>query len=183
MSDPNFDYESGFGSQNNLPLDDFINTAPPRSGFPWKWVIIGVAIVAVIGILVGVGIFLWPKIIVLPPEKTVEAYYQALNEEDLEKASSFMDHSAGEVVTDMPITFIKKQINELSGGVLNASVDIGIEFQGLSFQTLTKDKTTATVEVKGHIRITEINSNFNLSLPYNWTHELTYQNGKWLIKP
>lgn len=162
---------------------DYTDFAPPKASFPWKWVMIGAAILVVIGILVGGGVFLLPKVFIPPPDKTVVAFYEALNAQDFEKASTFMDHSSGEVITDLPVTFLKQEIEQLGGDALDTSLDITFQFQGLSFQTLSQDKTSASVAVQGNLRLIEINTNFNLTLPYNYTHELTYQNGKWLIKP
>src|SRR5271157_4292512 len=106
----------------------------PRS-FPWKWVaIIGGAVLLIVFIILG-SVFLIPKLLDTP-ERTVRAYYGALQANDSDLMRKYLDPDDPIASNSMPL--VGQVTDSIENYIKQYGLDINIkwEFQDLVFNTL-----------------------------------------------
>jgi len=97
------------------------------------------------------------------PEATVESYWGALDDGDIDAAA---DHAAGEHLDSL-------QESGMTFSVMENRVDISVS----DVQTISEDEEIATVEAE--VQMTDLES--SESMTYGMRHELEYRSGDWVI--
>lgn len=150
----------------------------------FKWVLIGLGALLLVGLIVLAVRFL-PDLIAPSPVPTLQAYYEALNNGDYDQAATFYDpRSPGFTGFLLPIVEEAKQLAiAYLGGKTGLAVDVTLNFTNLTYKVLERDREAASVQVTGNWEIGVPTLNLKLPLPYNWTHSLSRYEREWYLLP
>jgi hypothetical protein len=153
---------------------------PPRRVTPWK--IIGIVAV-VIAIIVG-AIAIVPGLL-NPPDRFVHTVYDEIEANGFANINSYIDPYS--LVQATKSSIFGKLLEKIEGWIgrkidLDVEIDLGFDFQDLSFDVVENKGDVATVRVQGKVRVFEKSLDLGITLPYDFTHYLIKRGDHWYLR-